>query len=83
MEDESLICSRKGNGIGFDKSKEIKQILVSVHKSMAFDITKKRLEMMEASTAQKANVEIKEIKSEKGEILGTKVILNLPLQYIK
>ena len=59
------------------------ETLVSVHKSMALDITKKRLEMMEASTAQKANVEIKEIKSENGEILGTKVILNLPLQYIK
>ena len=83
IENESLICSIEDNGIGFDKSKEIKESLVSVHKSMALDITKKRLEMMEASTSQKANVEIKEIKSEKGEILGTKVILNLPLQYIK
>lgn len=83
IENESLICSIEDNGIGFDKSKEIKESLVSVHKSMALDITKKRLEMMEASTAQKANVEIKEIKSENGEILGTKVILNLPLQYIK
>ncbi len=83
IDGESLICSIEDNGIGFDKSKEIKETLVSVHKSMALDITKKRLEMMEASTAQKANVEIKEIKSEKGEILGTKVILNLPLQYIK
>lgn len=83
IDGESLICSIEDNGIGFDKSKEIKETLVSVHKSMALDITKKRLEMMEASTAQKANVEIKEIKSENGEILGTKVILNLPLQYIK
>ncbi|GEC77439.1 tetratricopeptide repeat-containing sensor histidine kinase [Flavobacterium aquatile] len=83
IDGESLICSIEDNGIGFDKSKEIKETLVSVHKSMALDITKKRLEMMEASTAQKANVEIKEIKSEQGEILGTKVILNLPLQYIK
>ena len=83
IEEESLICTIEDNGIGFDKSKEIKETLVSVHKSMALDITKKRLEMMEASTAQKANVEIKEVKSETGEILGTKVILNLPLQYIK
>lgn len=83
IDGESLICSIEDNGIGFDKSKEIKETLVSVHKSMALDITKKRLEMMEASTAQKANVEIKEIKNENGEILGTKVFLNLPLQYIK
>ena len=63
--------------------KEIKENLVAIHKSMALDITKKRLEMMEASTAQKANVEIKEIKNDLGEIQGTKVVLNLPIQYIK
>ena len=82
IEKESLICTIEDNGIGFDKSKEIKEALVSVHKSMALDITKKRLEMMEASTSRKANVEIEEMKNDKGEILGTKVILNLPIQYI-
>lgn len=83
LENESLICAIEDNGIGFNKSKEIKESLVSVHKSMALDITKKRLEMMEASTSQKANVEIEEHKNNQGEILGTKVVLNLPLQYIK
>ena len=82
IEKESLICTIEDNGIGFDKSKELKEALVSVHKSMALDITKKRLEMMEASTSRKANVEIEELKNNKGEILGTKVILNLPIQYI-
>jgi tetratricopeptide (TPR) repeat protein len=82
VEKEHLICTIEDNGIGFDKSKEIKEKLVSVHKSMALDITKKRLEMMEASTSRKANVEIVEIKNEKDEIKGTKVILNLPIQYI-
>ena len=83
LEGESLLCSIEDNGIGFETSKELKETLVSVHKSMALDITKKRLEMMEASTSQKANVDIKEIKSEKGAVLGTKVVLNLPLQYIQ
>ena len=82
IEKESLICTIEDNGIGFDKSKEIKEALVSVHKSMALDITKKRLEMMEASTSRKANVEIEELKSVSCEILGTKVVLNLPIQYI-
>ena len=81
VEKESLICTIQDNGIGFDKSKEIKENLVSVHKSMALDITKKRLEMMEASTYKKANVAIEELKNDKGEILGTKVVLNLPIQY--
>ena len=83
IEKENLICTIEDNGIGFDKSKELKENLVSVHKSMALDITKKRLEMMEASTSRKANVEIEELKNDKGEILGTKVILNLPIQYIE
>jgi tetratricopeptide (TPR) repeat protein len=82
IEKESLICTIEDNGIGFDKSKEIKETLVSVHKSMALDITKKRLEMMEASTSRKANVAIEELKNDAGEILGTKVVLNLPIQYI-
>ncbi|WP_445454259.1 tetratricopeptide repeat-containing sensor histidine kinase [Flavobacterium sp. 25HG05S-40] len=83
IEKENLICSIQDNGIGFDTSKSIKENLVSVHKSMALDITKKRLEMMEASTSRKANVAIEELKNNKGEILGTMVILNLPIQYIK
>lgn len=82
-EKENLICTIEDNGIGFDKSKEIKENLVSVHKSMALDITRKRLEMMEATTSRKANVEITAIKNDKGDILGTKVVLNLPIQYIK
>jgi len=83
IEKESLICTIRDNGIGFDKSKEIKETLVSVHKSMALDITKKRLEMMEASTSRKANVEIEELKDKDGEILGTKVVLILPIQYME
>jgi sensor histidine kinase YesM len=83
IEKDNLVCTILDDGIGFEKSKEIKENLVAIHKSMALDITKKRLEMMEASTAQKANVEIKEIKNDLGEIQGTKVVLNLPIQYIK
>jgi tetratricopeptide (TPR) repeat protein len=83
IDKESLICTILDNGIGFEKSKEIKENLVAIHKSMALEITKKRLEIMEASTAQKAKVEINEVKDEKGEILGTKVVLNLPIQFIK
>lgn len=82
IDNENLICTIMDNGIGFDKSKEIKENLVAVHKSMALDITRKRLEIMEASTSKKANVAISEQKNNDGAILGTKVVLNLPIQYI-
>ena len=78
IEKESLICTIVDNGIGFEKSKEIKENLVAIHKSMALDITKKRLEMMEASTAQKAKVEIKEIKNEGASSMDNKQINNQP-----
>lgn len=78
---ESLICTITDNGIGFDTSKTLKEHSVTVHKSMALDITRKRLEMMEAYTSKKAKVEIEEL-NENGVVSGTKVVLNLPIQYI-
>ena len=83
IENESLICTINDNGIGFDQSKALKESLISAHKSMALDITKKRLEMIETTTTQKATVAIVEIKNDKNEVLGTKVVLNLPVQYLK
>lgn len=77
---ENLICTITDNGIGFAKSKELKENSVTVHKSMALDITRKRLEMMEAYTTKKAKVEIEELR-ENDVVQGTKVVLNLPIQY--
>jgi len=78
---DSLVCVVTDNGIGINKSKAMKESLVSMHKSMALDITRKRLEMLETSTTQKSEVLIEEIV-EDGKILGTKAMLVLPLQYL-
>lgn len=83
IEKESLVCIIEDNGIGFEQSKIAKKDSVTAHKSMALDITKKRLELMETSTSMKANVEIIELKNDKNEVQGTKVILKIPVQYIK
>lgn len=81
INEESLLCTIIDNGIGINKSKEMKENLVSMHKSMALDITKKRLEMVEAATSQKAKVTIIQIEDD-SEILGTKVEVVLPLQFM-
>ncbi len=83
IEEQSLVCKIIDNGIGFNKSKELKENLVSVHKSMALDITRKRLEMMEAITTKTSHVEIEERVAPNGEIMGTIVVLKLPIQYLK
>ncbi len=81
LENQTLKCTITDNGVGINKSKALKANLVSMHKSMALDITRKRLEMLETATTQKSTVTIEEM-NKNGEILGTKVVLCLPLLYL-
>ena len=80
--DNQLVCTIADDGIGFSKSRAIKEHSVKAHQSMALEITKKRLEIIEATTSKKANVSINEI-IKNGEVSGTKVTLTLPIQYIQ
>lgn len=80
-DENHLICTIKDNGIGIEKSKQLKEHSVSVHKSMALDIIEKRLKMIENSTSKPSLLSIEEMKDETGYILGTKVVLKLPIQY--
>jgi sensor histidine kinase YesM len=82
LENESLLITISDNGVGFDASQKLKEESVSIHKSMALDITKKRLEMMETTTQKKSFVTINEVADAEGKILGTKVVLHLPIQYL-
>ncbi len=81
LEKEHLICTIIDDGMGIYKSQQMKEGSVSVHKSMAIDITKKRLQMIEATTVSTARLEIEEL-NENNMITGTKVTLKLPIQYL-
>ncbi|MHA3787274.1 tetratricopeptide repeat-containing sensor histidine kinase [Flavobacterium hauense] len=78
---DKLICTVTDNGIGINKSKKLKENSVTVHKSMALEITRKRLEVIQAVTSKNSNVEIKELTGADGVPNGTKIILHLPIQY--
>ena len=82
LESDKMICTVTDDGIGFSKSKKMKENSVTVHKSMALEITRKRLEVIQAFTSKTSQVEISELLNTKGEITGTKIILNLPIQYV-
>lgn len=82
LNNQNLICTIEDNGVGFEHSKTAKAHSVVAHKSMALDITQKRLEMIESTTKQKTDFTIEELKNEQLEILGTKVTLHLPIQYL-
>ncbi|WP_181368984.1 tetratricopeptide repeat-containing sensor histidine kinase [Flavobacterium pallidum] len=81
VEEKHLVCTIIDNGVGIYQSQRMKEGSVSVHKSMAIDITKKRLQMIEDSTSVKARLQIEELK-DGNSIKGTKVTLRLPLQYL-
>lgn len=81
LEKEQLVCTVTDDGIGFAKSKQMKENSVTVHKSMALEITRKRLEVIQAFTSKASHVSINELKDAHGEPAGTQIILNLPIQY--
>lgn len=83
LENDTLVCRIKDNGIGIETSKENKKNLVIIHKSMALKISEKRLSMLERMTNKKTSVEIEEIKDQSNKVVGTLVTLRLPLQYIE
>lgn len=81
VENEKLVCTVTDDGIGFSKSKELKENSVTVHKSMALEITRKRLEVIQAFTATTSHVSINELTADNGNVTGTRIVLNLPIQY--
>jgi tetratricopeptide (TPR) repeat protein len=82
VENDQLVCTIWDDGIGITKSAAIKENSMKAHKSMALEITKKRLEIMEATISKSAQIEIKELE-ENSIVTGTKVTLRLPKQYIQ
>ncbi len=82
VQNGQLVCTITDDGIGISKSKEMKEHSVTAHRSMALEITKKRLEIMEATISKSAQIEIKELE-ENNAVVGTIVTLRLPIQYIQ
>ncbi|NHM06255.1 tetratricopeptide repeat protein [Flavobacterium sp. CYK-4] len=80
--DNQLICTVTDDGIGISKSMQMKENSVKAHQSMAMEITKKRLEIIESKTQQKADVRLEEIRNEKNAIAGTRIVISLPVQYL-
>jgi tetratricopeptide (TPR) repeat protein len=80
VQNGQLICTIQDDGIGISGSKQLKENSVTAHKSMALEITRKRLEIMESATLKSAEIDISEIENNGGT--GTKVTLRLPIQYI-
>jgi tetratricopeptide (TPR) repeat protein len=82
VQNNQLICTVTDDGIGLSESRNLKENSVTAHKSMALEITKKRLEIMESTTSKSAQIDIEEL-NEPNNTTGTRVTLRLPVQYIQ
>lgn len=83
QKEEQLICTIEDDGVGIESSKELKRNSVSAHKSMALEISKKRLETLEKIENKKVNLEILELKDENNKTTGSRITLKLPLNFVK
>ncbi len=78
--DSLMICEVIDNGIGRQKSAEIKEKTNAKHKSTGMMVTRKRLEQFKIQTGSNAGVEIVDLKDENNNPVGTKVIVSIPFE---
>ncbi len=76
LEGDLLSITIDDNGIGRKRSEELNNIKNKHHQSFAMDANKKRLEILK-SNAQDIYLEIIDKMGDKGEAIGTKVVIKL------
>jgi len=77
--DKQLICIIEDNGIGREKSGEIKKRQNNGHASFSTQAIKKRMEILSAQFNMETSFEYEDLM-EGEEILGTRVIIKMPFQ---
>ncbi len=78
--DSAIICEIKDDGIGRENSKQLQN--ETNHKSMATDITNKRLEIINQNNSFPIQLFIEDLINTEGKALGTSVKLIIPFQII-
>ena len=75
-----ILLDIEDNGIGREKSEEIGNKEKGTHLSIATDITRERIALLNRSSAKKMGMQIFDLKNEKDESTGTKVVLRIPVK---
>jgi hypothetical protein len=75
--DNMLVVILEDNGIGIEKTKLLKKN--NKHQSLAINITRERLKILEKKFKQKAILSILDLSNHENLITGTKVQLTLPI----
>lgn len=80
--DHLLYCEIEDNGIGRKKALEIKQQKVATHQSLGIQVTEERVKLLQEISGNKnTRVNIEDLENDDLQAKGTKVILQLPIEY--
>ena len=77
--EETLLCMITDNGIGRKRSAEINQLRARKHTSFATGATLRRLELLNYGNEHRITVNFEDLKDERGQDSGTKVLLFIPI----
>ena len=80
-ENKFLLCSIEDDGIGREKSRELKAASIIPHKSQGMAITEERLHVF--NKKKKNQIEIVDLYTQEGEPRGTRVLVRIPYKAIK
>lgn len=80
MTDSGVRCIVEDDGIGRKKAAEIREKSGRKHRSLAGEISRRRVELFEKTYGGRSAVITEDLHDENGEASGTRVILQLPLQ---
>jgi sensor histidine kinase YesM len=70
------------NGIGRKMARTLKEQNRPGHKSMAMNITKERLSILNKKTKRNISVKIIDLYDTNGKPTGTRVVLNIPFVFV-
>jgi LytS/YehU family sensor histidine kinase len=80
-----LECVIEDNGIGRGKAAAIKEQKLGSHhfESKGTDLARQRIQLLQASGAMSANLDIEDLVNKNGEAIGTRVIIRIPMDILK
>jgi tetratricopeptide (TPR) repeat protein len=81
LEGEKVKCTITDDGIGREKAMEIRDRTKPEHESQGLEITRKRLEVVNALTPKEAAFTLTDLEDDLGNATGTKVEFNIPYKH--
>jgi len=78
LENKKICCEIEDDGVGREKAWEVEYAKTGKHKSLATEIIRDRIKILNKKLKQKISLTITDLKSEANEAKGTRVKLDLP-----